>query len=151
MNFNNVIAGAKKRYIEGAKIEDFYRDRGTVPNWEEIIVNTRDKTISFYQNKSHIYIYHPDRIPNWATVLEESPLTERSIWENRIWTTRDGKHIKIKNMDTNHITNALAMMKRDGSTSEGITFLTKELEYRKIRKAQRERAKNSKPDFEIFF
>lgn len=34
------------------------------------------------------------------------------------WLTRDGRILKIKEMETNHIVNALAMLKRNGFVSK---------------------------------
>jgi len=41
----------------------------------------------------------------------------RRVAEGKVWTTREGKRIPVAEMTTNHIENALAMLRRNGVVS----------------------------------
>lgn len=49
---------------------------------------------------------------------------------NKIWTTRDGDEIPVKNMTKQHLINTVNMLKRNNSDREWIKVLEDELKSR---------------------
>lgn len=49
-----------------------------------------------------------------------------------IWTCKDGSIVKIKDMTTEHIKNAITLLERKSPDSKAISYLKQELAYREV-------------------
>jgi len=61
---------------------------------------------------------------------------QERMQKNKLWTTADGRSIKIKNMSDSHIENTIQYLHRKGDRYGWITILEKEFAKRRIRNAE---------------
>lgn len=74
-----------------------------------------------------------DAEAQWAVYQAElevnEALTARAI-KAKVWITKDGTEIKVKNMETSHIQNCISKIERDNWRTGYLPILNKELEKR---------------------
>jgi len=58
---------------------------------------------------------YDDYIDDYAYDFEEAYKAVQTDAENGIWVTREGKELKISEMETSHIKNCIAFIKRNDS------------------------------------